>query len=129
MKRSEAALYLIGHRSVSGVYAIENSSAFRSLVDNGMAEKKRSRMFGIEYITTAATPLALLTPTQFLCAQQLVKSGEIGSNAVPRAQKAHMDKLVENGLAAMDRNGSAWKATWKLIAAVNCWYKAKGVKP
>jgi hypothetical protein len=108
---------------------------FDKLVNEGFVvvrERPLKRGF-YAYVATAATPLALLTKTQFLCAQQLAKSGEIWFNAAPKAQKKHMDKLVENGWAGWRSSqppaqfvGRVWVPTPKLIEAIDCWRKAKG---
>jgi hypothetical protein len=121
MKRSEAVGCLLKRGEVVQWGNQHDDGAYHKLVEQGFCE-----LDGAFFKATAATPLALLTPTQFLCAQQLAESGEIGFNAVPKAQKAHMDKLVENGWALMDKHGSAWKATKKLIEVIDCWRKANG---
>ena len=98
-----------------------DDSAYHKLVEQGFCE-----LDGASFKATAATPLALLTPKQFICAQQLARDCEIAFDYVPKAQKTHMAKLVENGWAMMDKHGSAWKATRRLIEAIGCWQKAKG---
>jgi hypothetical protein len=103
---------------------------FDKLVNEGFVvarERPLKRGF-YEYVATAATPLALLTKTQFFCAQQLAKSGEIGFDTVPKAQRAHMAKLIENGWAGWRSVfvGRVWVPTPKLIEAIECWRAAKG---
>ncbi len=99
-----------------------DDGAYHKLVELGFC-----KLDGAFFKATAATPLALLTPTQFLCAQQLARVGEIGFNAVPKAQKAHMDKLIESGWAGWRSVfvGRVWVPTPKLIEAIDCWRKAK----
>lgn len=122
MKTTEAARYILSRRGIR--VQLENqhtASALHKLVEQGFCE-----LDGEFFRATVATPLAMLTPTQLICAQQLAKSGEIGFDSVPNAQKAHMDKLVENGLAI--KYGNAWKPTQKLIEAIEYWRKAKDGK-
>lgn len=129
MKKIEAIEELMTTSSGVGQDNIKKyDEPFDKLVSEGFAAvKERPFKRGFyEYVATAATPLALLTNAQFLCAQQLAGNIEIGFDAVPKAQKAHMAKLVDNGWATMDKHGSAWKATQKLIAAIECWRIAKG---
>lgn len=122
MKRSEAVNDLLKRGEIAQRGNQCDDGAYHKLVEQWFCE-----LDGALFKATAATPLALLTPTQFLCAQQLAKAGEIGFNAVPKAQKAHMDKLIENGWAGWRSvfAGRVWVPTRKLIEAINCWHEAK----
>lgn len=123
MKRSEAVAELLRSGEVAQLGNQYDDGAYHKLAAQGFCE-----LDGAFFKATTATPLALLTPTQFLCAQQLAKAGEIRHDAVPRAQRTHMWKLVDGGWAdaPCGFSGWKWKATSKLIEAVKCWRKAKG---
>lgn len=128
MKRSEAMAELLKRGEIVQWGNQHDDGAYHKLVEQRFCE-----LDGALFKATAATPLALLTPTQFLCAQQLAKSGEIRFNTVPKAQKKHMEKLVENGWAGWRSSqppaqfvGRVWVPTPKLIEAIDCWRKAKG---
>lgn len=123
MKRSEAVAELLRSGEVVQWGNQYDDGAYHKLAAQGFCE-----LDGAFFKATAATPLAMLTQKQFLCAQQLVKSGEILSVAAPKAQNVHMEKLVENGWAGWRSArfvGRIWVPTPKLIEAIECWRKSK----
>lgn len=123
MAKKDTVGLLVQQKKIStGDLSIKTEKELFLMVDKGFAAFDNDKS---EFVATEATPLAMLTPKQFTCVQQLARDCEIAFDYVPKAQKAHMAKLIESGWAMMDKHGSAWKATRRLIEAIGCWQKAK----
>ena len=118
MNTKDAAQELLGKGSIA---MFDLCKHHEKLVDTGFARESRKGIYA-----TDATPLALLTPTQFICAQQLANLGCILLGDIQPAQKKHMQALASSHFATY--NGCKWEETDKLVKALRCWRAAKSAK-
>lgn len=122
MNRKELINGLIAHGVLfagehpSGIKG--NCSLLRWLARNGFAASEHGYVYA-----TAATPLALLTPTQIDCAEWLVDERQVAFRDAEPFQRRRVAAMVKEGL--VNEGMWSWKPTPKLIEAVKCWREAR----
>lgn len=95
-------------------------SLLRWLARNGFAAIEQGYVYA-----TAATPLALLTPSCLKRAERLA-SGSQKLCWIALSDRKYFETLEDEGLATLGSH--EYRPTEKLIAAVKCWREAKESK-